>query len=52
MRHFGRTHGVSVATLHETTNRDDVDLSYERTYKQNADIYTKGFTDKFKCQDA
>ena len=43
MRHLGRTHRVSVAWLHERFKTDGVDLVYEMTHRQAADIYTKAF---------
>ena len=48
MRYIGRTHGVSVAWLHETFKGDDLALAYEITTRMCADIYTKAFTDADK----
>ena len=48
MRYIGRTHGVSVAWLHETFKSDDLDLAYEVSSRMCADIYTKAFTDADK----
>ena len=48
MRYIGRTHGVSVAWLHETFKSKDLDLAYEISSRMCADIYTKAFTDPDK----
>ena len=48
MRYIGRTHGVSVAWLHETFKGEDLALAYEITSRMCADIYTKAFTDADK----
>ena len=48
MRYIGRTHGVSVAWLHETFKGEDLNLAYELTSRMCADIYTKAFTDADK----
>jgi len=48
MRYIGRTHGVSVAWLHETFKGEDLALAYEITTRMCADIYTKAFTDADK----
>ena len=45
MRYLGRTHGVSVAWLHETFKGEDLDLAYEQSSRMSADIFTKAFTD-------
>ena len=43
MRHMERTHGISIASLHEHFQRDHFVLIYEITAKMAADIHTKGF---------
>ena len=43
MRHMERTHGISIASLHEHFKRDHFVLIYEITAKMAADIHTKGF---------
>ena len=43
MRYLGRTHGVSVAWLHETFKGDDLQLAYEISARMCADIFTKAF---------
>jgi len=43
MRHMERTHGISIASLHEHFQRDHFLLIYEITAKMAADIHTKGF---------
>eukprot|EP00972_Heterocapsa_arctica_P040401 5950810-Heterocapsa_arctica.AAC.1 len=43
-----RTHGVSVAWLHETFKHKCLQLGYELSWRMCADIYTKGFTDAAK----
>ena len=43
MRHLERTHGISIASLHEHFQRDHFILIYEITAKMAADIHTKGF---------
>ena len=48
MRYLGRTHGISVAWLHETFKGDDLALAYEVSARMCADIYTKAFTDADK----
>ena len=48
MRYIGRTHGVSVAWLHETFQRDELKLAYELSARMCADIFTKGFTEADK----
>eukprot|EP00972_Heterocapsa_arctica_P092860 13696005-Heterocapsa_arctica.AAC.1 len=46
MRYLQRTHGVSVARLHETFKKRELDLNYELSSRRMcADIYTKAFTD-------
>eukprot|EP00972_Heterocapsa_arctica_P045115 6661509-Heterocapsa_arctica.AAC.1 len=45
MRYLQRTHGVSVACLHETFKKDCLDLNCELSSRMCADIYTKAFTD-------
>ena len=51
MRYLGRTHGVSIAWLHETFKGVDLKLAYETSPRMCADIYTKAFVDadKFKA---
>ena len=48
MRYLPRTHGVSVARLHETFSHQNIDLVYEVSSKMCADICTKAFTDASK----
>ena len=43
MRHLGRTHFVQVAWLKERFDSPGLKLIYEKSAKQAADIYTKGF---------
>eukprot|EP00972_Heterocapsa_arctica_P036435 5363387-Heterocapsa_arctica.AAC.1 len=45
MRYLLRTHGVSVAWLHETVKNDVLELGYELSSRMCADIHIKGFTD-------
>jgi hypothetical protein len=52
MRHLGRTHGVSVAWLHERMQDGDVGMSYCDTSDQSADVYTKTFGDPQKWAKA
>jgi hypothetical protein len=40
MRYLGRTHGVSVAWLHETFKGEDLSLAYEISTRMCADIFT------------
>ena len=44
MRYLGRTHGISVARLHEIHAGDNIKTVYEDTSKMAADIHTKSFT--------
>ena len=48
MRYLERTHGVSVAWLHEIFQADHIALVYEITGKMAANIYTKGYDDARK----
>ena len=43
LRHLGRTHGVSLAWLHEQTAVDGVDVDRVDSSFQLADIFTKAF---------
>ena len=43
MRHLERTHGISMASMHEHFQRDHFVLIYEITAKMASDIHTKGF---------
>ena len=52
MRHLQRVHRVSVASLHQTCTRPDVDLFYEKSAAMAADIYTKAFTSPVKWASA
>ncbi len=52
MRHLGRTHGISVAWLHETLTREVVRLVYEESHLMAADIYTKAFSDPLRWEHA
>eukprot|EP00972_Heterocapsa_arctica_P016981 2506801-Heterocapsa_arctica.AAC.1 len=45
MRYLQRTHGVSVAWLHEIFKKRELDLNYELSSRMCADIYIKAFTD-------
>ena len=45
MRYLGRTHGVSVAWLHETFKGEDLSLAYEISTRMCADIFTKALVD-------
>eukprot|EP00972_Heterocapsa_arctica_P008316 1215472-Heterocapsa_arctica.AAC.1 len=45
MRYIQRTRGVSVAWLHETLNKECLDLNYELSSRMCADVYTKALTD-------
>ena len=47
MRHLGRTHGVSVAWLHEQLYiRKLCPIEYTESLDMAADIYTKAFLDR------
>ena len=48
MRYIGRTHGVSVAWLHEIFQKPELSLAYEVSARMCADIFTKGFTEADK----
>ena len=48
MRYLGRTHGISVAWLHETFQGEDLTLAYEVSARMCADIFTKAFNDADK----
>ena len=48
MRYISRTHGISVAWLHEVFKKEDITLAYELSARMCADIFTKGFTDADK----
>ena len=48
MRYIGRTHGISVAWLHETFQKSELHLAYELSAWMCADIFTKGFTESEK----
>ena len=50
MRHIKRTHGVSIAWLHELFQGANLSLCYEISTRMAADMYTKGFTDPMKWQ--
>ena len=43
MRHLERTHGISIASMHEHFQKDHFVLIDEITAKMAADIHTKGF---------
>ena len=51
MRHIKRTHGVSIAWLHERFEEPFLSLHYEISTRMAADIYTKAFTDPHKWQN-
>ena len=42
-RHLERTHGISIASMHEHFQKIILVLTYEITAKMAADIHTKGF---------
>ena len=48
MRYIGRTHGISVAWLHEQFQKEELTLAYELSSRMCADIFTKGFTEADK----
>eukprot|EP00972_Heterocapsa_arctica_P090207 13307464-Heterocapsa_arctica.AAC.1 len=48
MRYLLRTHGVSVAWLHNTFKHKFIELGYELSSRMCADLYTKGFADGAK----
>ena len=48
MRHLGRTHRVSVAWLHQRFAELGIDLHFEVTHRQAAEIYTKAFHEALK----
>ena len=54
MRHLGRTHGISIAYLHDSFTKGRYNLLYENTAAKAADIYTKACTDaekwKWACE--
>ena len=52
MRYIGRTHGTSVAWLHECHLGKNVKLAYDKSDKMAADIHTKAFTDAAKWEHA
>ena len=52
MRHVSRTHGVSVAWLHEVCASDHVELQYTQSADMAADIFTKNFSDATKWEHA
>ena len=52
MRHIGRTHGVSVAELHEQWKNGLYNIEYTESADQSADIYTKTFSDPTKWDAA
>ena len=48
MRHLERTHGISVAWLHEMFKREEYALVYQLSSKMAADVYTKAFHDPIR----
>ena len=44
MRYLGRTHGISVAWLHEQYQRKAYTLVYEPSHSMAADLFTKSFS--------
>ena len=52
MRYLARTHGVSVAFLHERFTDGQLRLKYEQSEKMAADIFTKAFTDSARWEAA
>ena len=53
LRHLNRTHGVSLAWLHDVFSRiKELALTYCETAKQSADIFTKPFTSVAKWKHA
>ena len=52
MRYLSRTHGVSVAWLHEQFTGGTLRLHYERSDRMRADLLTKAFTDLARWEAA
>ena len=52
MRHLERSHGISVAWMHDVFQASYVSLAYEVTAKMAADIHTKAFRDGLSWQHA
>ena len=52
MRYLSRTHGVSVAWLHEQFSGGKLRLHYERSDRMRADLLTKAFTDLARWEAA
>ena len=52
MRYLSRTHGVSVAWLHEQFTGGSLRLHYERSDRMRADLLTKAFTDLARWEAA
>ena len=52
MRHLERSHGISVAWMHDVFQANYVSLAYEVTAKMAADIHTKAFRDGLSWQHA
>ena len=52
MRYLSRTHGISVAFLHERFKSKAFRLQYQETARMAADIYTKAFNDPLKWEAA
>ena len=52
MRHIGRTHGVSVAEIHDRHDRGEFSIQFTDSENQAADIYTKAFIDPLKWEHA
>ena len=50
MRYIGRTHGVSIAWLHERFKEQHHLMTYCESSKQAGDIYTKPFIDAAKWE--
>merc|ERR1712074_178843 len=52
MRHLGRTHGITVAWLHETHSRVGFELVYASSAMMAADVFTKAFTNPHAWESA
>ena len=49
MRHLERTHGISIASMHEHFQKDHFVLIYEITAKMAADIHTILHNSNLEC---
>ena len=50
MLYMGRTHGISVAWLHETFQKTELHLAHELSARMCTDIFTQGFTESDKSR--